>query len=568
MGEKEKKEDEATPFRKGRNRMTKILLSLCVVLFVMGLASSFGQVTTPSREPQKTTPPGYPVVLDDKTLYYVNDVKQATGEFFSGKERAKIIAERIKGVAENPRIPVSSLSILKYERPLTLITAGDELLMSIFEEDALAEGRTREQLAAEYRQKLSTAIETYRRDHSLKRFIKAFIFTLIATLILIAILYLLNMLYRKVDTAIQTWVSSKKVSLHIQSFELIGAERIGTFFMGTIKIIRLFILLVVFYTYVQLGLSFFPQTQAFASQILNYVLGPLKTIGMAVAAQIPNLLFLVIIVLITVYVLKLMRLFFKGMERGTITFKGFYPEWAQPTYRILRILVIAFAAVMAFPYIPGSESSAFKGVSIFFGVLFSLGSSSAIANIIAGYTLTYRRVFKIGDRVKIADFVGDVIATRLQVTHLRTIKNEEIVVPNSMIVNSQVMNYTSLAQQKGLILHTTVTIGYDVPWRQVHALLLMAAERTQGLLREPAPFVLQTSLDDFYVSYELNAYTDTPKAMAQIYSELHKNIQDAFNEYGVQIMSPAYETDPDRPKFVPKDRWYASPAKPPDESKE
>jgi small-conductance mechanosensitive channel len=221
--------------------------------------------------------------------------------------------------------------------------------------------------------------------------------------------------------------------------------------------------------------------------------------------------------------------------------------------------------VVAFPYIPGSESSAFKGISIFLGVLFSLGSTSFIANILAGYTLTYRRVFKIGDRVKIADFIGDVVETKLQVTHLHTVKNEEIIVPNSMIVNGHVINYSSLAREKGLILHTSVTIGYDAPWRQVHAMLLMAAEKTPGLLREPAPFVLQKSLGDFYVDYELNVYTDKPLEMAKLYSELHQNIQDFFNEYGVQIMSPAYESDPDRPKFVPKEKWYAPPAKPPDD---
>jgi small-conductance mechanosensitive channel len=275
---------------------------------------------------------------------------------------------------------------------------------------------------------------------------------------------------------------------------------------------------------------------------------------------------LAIIVLITVYVLKLTRLFFNEIEKGTLTLKGFYPEWAQPSYRISRLLVIAFAAVVAFPYIPGSESPAFKGISIFLGVLFSLGSTSFIANILAGYALTYRRVFKIGDRVKISDFIGDVVETKLQVTHLRTIKNEEIIVPNSMIVNSHVINYSSLAREKGLILHTSVTIGYDAPWRQVHAMLLMAAEKTPGLLREPPPFVLQKSLDDFYVNYELNVYTDNPLEMARLYSELHQNIQDAFNEYGVQIMSPSYRFDPDQPKVVPKDKWYVAPAKPPDDS--
>jgi small-conductance mechanosensitive channel len=545
--------------------MFKVFVLVSIAILFMGGPCALAQQTTPPPKSQGVTVPQYPIVLGNQTLYYIRDIQDSSGRHYSGQLRAKSISERIKGAAENPEIQPDAISTSAFDGPQSLILAGNELLASVVDQDVLEKGQTREQLATEYSRRISDAIEKYRQERSLKRLIKALVFTLIATLILIAILYLLNVLYRKVNTVIQNWVSSKKVSLHIQSFELVGAERMGTLFITTTKIIRLFVLLGAFYTYINFGLSFFPQTQAFAHHLFNYILLPLKTIGTAVAAQIPNLLFLAIIFLITVYVLKLMRLFFKGMEDGTITFKGFYPEWAQPTYRILRILIIAFAAVMAFPYIPGSDSSAFKGVSIFFGVLFSLGSTSAIANIVAGYTLTYRRVFKVGDRVKIADFVGDVIVTRLQVTHLRTIKNEEIVVPNSMIVSSHVINYSSLAQQKGLILHTTVTIGYDAPWRQVHALLLMAAEKTLGLLREPPPFVLQKSLDDFYITYELNAYTDTPLAMPQIYSDLHKNIQDAFNEYGVQIMSPSYRFDPDRPKVVPKDKWYAPPAKPPND---
>jgi small-conductance mechanosensitive channel len=255
-----------------------------------------------------------------------------------------------------------------------------------------------------------------------------------------------------------------------------------------------------------------------------------------------------------------MHLLFDHIEQGTITFSGFYPEWAKPTYRILRFLVIAFAAVVAFPYVPGSDSPAFKGVSLFLGVLFSLGSQSTVSNILAGFTMTYRRLFKVGDRVRIDDILGDVTRIRLQVTHLKTVKNEEVIVPNSTILNSTVTNYSSLVEEKPLLLHTSLTIGYDAPWRQVHALLLMAAERTPGLLREPAPFVLQKSLDDFYVTYELNVATNTPHSMATFYSGLHQNIQDCFNEYGVQIMSPNYEADRSEPTIVPKERWFAAPA--------
>jgi small-conductance mechanosensitive channel len=196
-------------------------------------------------------------------------------------------------------------------------------------------------------------------------------------------------------------------------------------------------------------------------------------------------------------------------------------------------------------------------------VIFSLGSSSVIANVIAGYTMTYRRAFKLGDRIRVDDIAGDVVEMRLLVTHLRTIKNEEVVVPNSLILNNHVINYSTLAKSRGLILHTTVGVGYEASWRQVEAMLRVAAERTPGLLKEPSPFVLQKSLGDFAVTYELNVSCDNPQAMSQLYTALHQNILDVFNEYGVQIMTPAYEGDPKTPKVVPKDQWFAAPAKNP-----
>jgi small-conductance mechanosensitive channel len=184
----------------------------------------------------------------------------------------------------------------------------------------------------------------------------------------------------------------------------------------------------------------------------------------------------------------------------------------------------------------------------------------------AGYAMIYRRAFKVGDRISIDNITGDVTEKRLMVTHLRTIKNEEIVVPNSTIINSSIINYSTLANREGLILHTTVGIGYETPWRQVESMLLLAAARTPGLLEEPAPFVLQKSLGDFAVTYELNAYCDNAQAMARLYTAMHRSVLDVFNEHGVQIMTPAYEGDPEVPKVVPKDRWYLAPAKPVDAS--
>jgi small-conductance mechanosensitive channel len=192
--------------------------------------------------------------------------------------------------------------------------------------------------------------------------------------------------------------------------------------------------------------------------------------------------------------------------------------------------------------------------------MFSLGSTAAIGNIVAGYSLTYRRAFKVGDRVRIDDHVGDVVAVRLLVTHLRSPKNEEIVVPNARILREDIVNFSSLAREQGLILHTTVGIGYATPWRQVEAMLLEAARRTPGLLEEPVPFVLVRALGDVSITYEINAYSRDPQAMNRQYAALHRNILDVFNEYGVQIMTPGYEGDPPEPKVVARERWYAAPA--------
>jgi small-conductance mechanosensitive channel len=292
-------------------------------------------------------------------------------------------------------------------------------------------------------------------------------------------------------------------------------------------------------------------------------LEPLRVIGERTLANIPNLVFLAVLFVVVRLALKVIGLLFDAVGHGSVTFKSFDPDWAQPTYKILRVAVLAFAVVVAYPYIPGAGSAAFQGVSLFIGIVFSLGSSSAISNMIAGYMITYRRAFKAGDRVKIGDMIGDIIETRLQVTHLRSVKNEELVIPNSLILSSQVLNYSSLARTEGLILHTEVGIGYETPWRQVEALLIAAAERTPGLAREPSPFILEKALGDFAIVYELNVYCRDVHEMGKLYAALHRNILDLFNEYGVQIMTPRYERDPDQPKVVARKDWYVSPAAPP-----
>jgi small-conductance mechanosensitive channel len=499
--------------------------------------------------PEKST-----VTLDDKELFAVRGIGAITSEV-----RANFISERIKKAAEDLTIRTDSIKTVDADISTDVVT-GDMTLLSILDQDAANTGRTRQELAGEYAETIRTSIEGYRADYSRESILYAAGYTVVAAIIGILLIFLMNRLFRKLNILIDTRYKDKLRSIQIKSIEIIQVDRVRAFVHGTARFIHFALILILVYAFFNFTLGMFPWTRPLAGRIFSLVLNPLQVMGTGIMNEIPKLLFIVVLVIVTRYALKIMHLLFDHIEQGTITFSGFYPEWAKPTYRILRFLVIAFAAVVAFPYVPGSDSPAFKGVSLFLGVLFSLGSQSTVSNILAGFTMTYRRLFKVGDRVKIDDILGDVTRIRLQVTHLKTVKNEEVIVPNSTILNSNVTNYSSLVEEKPLILHTSITIGYDAPWRQVHALLLMAAERTPGLLREPAPFVLQKSLDDFYVTYELNVSTDTPHTMSKLYSGLHQNIQDCFNEFSVQIMSPNYEADREVPTVVPKERWFAAPA--------
>ena len=253
---------------------------------------------------------------------------------------------------------------------------------------------------------------------------------------------------------------------------------------------------------------------------------------------------------------------FDAVANGRVKLNDFDPEWAEPTYKLLRLAIVAFALIVAYPYIPGSNSDGFKGVSIFVGIVFSLASTTAIANLVAGYALIYRRAFKVGDRIEVDGTVGVVTRSRLQVTHLRTRRNEEVIVPNSALLNGKIVNYNTYAAEQGLVISVTAGIGYETPWRQVEGILLEAAGRTEGVLKDPPPFVWHLSLGDFCVNYELNVFIADALAAGPIRTELTRNVLDAFNAYGVQIMTPAYERDTPEPKIVKREDWYLAPAPP------
>jgi small-conductance mechanosensitive channel len=363
---------------------------------------------------------------------------------------------------------------------------------------------------------------------------------LLATGALVLLLRTIGRLFPSVYARIASWRTTRIRPLRVQSVEFLSADRIADILLRLARGTRAALVLVIVFVYASLLFSFFPPTQALAAALFGYVSSAFSAAWQAVVSSLPNLFLILVIVIATRYIIRFVRFVFDEIGKGTITLPGFYRDWAQPTFRIVRLLILALAAVMIFPYLPGSATPAFQGISIFFGFLISLGSTSIVANVIAGVVLTYTRAFEIGDRVRIADTMGDVMEKTLLVTRVRTIKNVDVTVPNAMVLSSHIVNFSSSAKHEGLILHTTVTIGYDVGWPKVHELLISAERDTQHILEASLPFVLQTALNDFNVSYELNAYTDQPNQMTNIYSDLHRNIQDKFNEAGIEILSPHY----------------------------
>jgi small-conductance mechanosensitive channel len=480
---------------------------------------------------------------------------------YPAEERARQIARRIEDLARNPGIAPEAVKAVPAEGVLN-ITAGDVFLLAVTDADARVEGLESGTLARVYVERIQRALRAYRDARQPAVLLRGAQRSLAATAILLVALLALGRLFRSLEGRIARRYGERVRSVQIQSFQILRAQRIRDAFSFLVRVVRAMTAAVLVYFWLDYVLSAFPVTRPLAARLLSLVLDPLSRLASGLLTQLPDLAFLLVLFVLTRWLLALTRLFFDAVSAGHVTLSGFESVWAAPTYRLVRLAVIAFALVVAYPYIPGSSSAAFQSISIFLGVMFSIGSSSFIANIIAGYSMTYRRAFRLGDRIQVGEVFGDVSEIRLQVTHVRSVKNEEMVIPNSTLLNSTVVNYSALARSRGLILHTTVGIGYETPWRQVEAMLLLAAERTEGLAREPVPFVLQKSLGDFCVVYEINVPCDAPAQMAVLYSRLHRNILDVFNEYGVQIMTPAYEGDPERPKVVPKEQWWTAPAGP------
>lgn len=486
----------------------------------------------------KKTTVGYPVTLNADTLFYIYT---RTGSF-QPAERASAISFKIKRLYEDAFFSPDSLSLSRNEDSFDLVYKNKEVLLTVANIDGLWFEKTNEQLAGEYLQIVRDTIVREREAHSLMNWLKRIGLVIVIIVLLSLVVMVINRLFARSALLLSAAKDRYTATLRIRNVKLFTPDHLGYLLLRINNIVRILTILLMIYLSLPVIFSVFPETEVWTGTLLGWVLKPVRAAVAAIVSYLPNLFTVVVICLIFKYILKAIKYVFFEIKRENIRIRGFHTDWAMPTFNILRFMLYAFMLVLIFPYLPGSGSPAFQGVSVFLGILFSLGSSSAINNIVAGLVITYMRPFKIGDRVKIGEVTGDIVEKSMLVTRIKTIKNEDITVPNSMVLTSSTVNYSNhtKAEKQGLIVHYTVTVGYDVHWKQVYDLLIEAALKSTYILDEPKPFVLQISLDDFYVSYQINAYTREANKQAAIYSSLLENIQDVFQQAGIEILSPAY----------------------------
>lgn len=389
--------------------------------------------------------------------------------------------------------------------------------------------------------------------------LKAILLVLAGTLVYFLLIWLLVRIRRRIAARLEQ-VADQRLR------QLPGGEAIVTVTHASAYVERLvtfvLLLLSLFLTYQWLVFSLrrLPYTRPLGESLRSGSYRLAIAAGEAFVNQLPNLATVLAVVVLTRLAIRLVNIAFEGVEQGRFTIPWIYPETAQPTRRIAVALLWLFALIVSYPYLPGSESDVFKGASVFIGIIVSLGSAGVMNQIMSGLMVTYSRALRRGDFVRIGDVEGVVTHLGALSTKLTTPRNEEITIPNVVVVGTSTTNYSRNAEAGGVMIPTSITVGYDVPWRQVEALMLLAAERTSGLRTEPKPVVLQTSLDGAAVQYTLQVCLERPERRTRVFNQLHANIQDAFNEYGVQIMVPQYEGDPEQPKIVPPSRWHEAPA--------
>lgn len=479
--------------------------------------------------------PGVPVVVEGDTLFYL----YAKRGGHTPLQRAKMDSAAITELGKRFGLRPDSLYIESTDI-VTDLMYGDKVIVSFIEQDALWENCTRDQLAADTRKVIVSKLKEMKEEHSIWQLGKRILYFILVLVGQYLLFRLTNWMFRKLKARIQKLKDTKLKPVSIQDYELLDTQRQVNLLIFLANLLRYAFMLFQLVLTVPLLFAIFPQTKNLAFKLFSYIWDPIKGIFLGIIDYIPNLFTIFVIWYAVKSLVRLVHYLANEVQGERLKIRGFYPDWAIPTFHIVRFLLYAFMIAMIYPYLPGSKSGVFQGISVFVGLIVSLGSSTVIGNIIAGLVITYMRPFKLGDRIQLNDTTGNVIEKTPLVTRIRTPKNEVVTIPNSFIMSSHTVNYSASAREYGLIIHSEVTIGYDAPWRQVHQLLIDAALNTPGVVDDPRPFVLETSLSDWYPVYQVNAYIKDANRLGEIYSDLHQNIQDRFNEAGVEIMSPHY----------------------------
>ena len=483
----------------------------------------------------RRTTHGSPVMVDGDTLFYLYTKKGGQTALQRAQEAGEAIEVIGKKINLNPdRVYIENTDIFSD------IMYDSEVLVSFTDADAMWEGISRDSLVANRKQMVVDKFHEMKSQYGMWRMVKSVLYCLLVLVAQCLLYQFTSWGFRRIDKRILRLQETTLKPITIQSYEILNTEKQVKLLLVASRLVKFIVVILQLLISLPIIFGIFPSTKGLALQLLDYFLVPIKKIFFGVIGYIPNLISIFVIWFAIKWLVRLTHYVAQEIEKGNLKFNNFYPEWAMPTFNIVRILLYTFMIAMIYNYLPGSDSGVFQGISVFVGIIISLGSSTLIANLMAGLVITFMRPFRIGDRIKLNDTVGDIIEKTPLVTRVKTPKNEIVTVPNSFVMSSLTTNYSSSAQEYGLIIHTDVTFGYEVPWQQVHQLMIQSALATPHIEAEPRPFVLQTKLDDWYVVYQINAYTRHPEKMSAIYSDLHQNILDIFHEAGIEVMSPHF----------------------------
>lgn len=492
---------------------------------------------------------GAPLVVEDDTLLLI----YARNGGMLPEARAKEASEKIFEAGKSLAVFLDSIYIYDSEGQ-TDVMIGDEVLLSVTDMDALWNNAERLELAEQYKTIISDKVKELHDIYGFQQKLKGIFMVLIIIAIQAFFIWLTLRLFRRWKCQLTRKLLTILKPLQFKDYVLLDQHRLGIALIVCFDLLKLFCIFLQLLVSIPLLFSVFPETKRLTYTLFGYIWNPISKILSMIIGYIPNLFQIIIIVLCFRYLIKAIKYFANEIATGKLKISGFYPDWAMPTFVILRILCYSFMFVMIWPLLPSSNSEVFQGVSVFIGIIVSLGSTSIVGNVMAGLVMTYMRPFRLGDFVRFGEIEGEVVERSILVTRIRTLKNELVTIPNSNLMGSQISNYTFSAQKYGIIVHTKITIGYDEPWKKIESLLLKAAEKTDGIKARPKPFVRLTSLDDSYVEYEINAYTDKHKSLPTVYSALRSNILDTLHRGGVEIMSPTiFAHRPDLPLQIPEE---------------